>query len=116
MRSGATTSGGGLGPLFEGIREPARKTDPQTSKDAARHMKESGQINAQAMETLRALRRYIDDHGRRPTSNELCQGNVELRFRYARRLPELEKAGLVRRLPPRVCHVTDRRAHTWEPV
>ncbi len=93
LRSGATIAGAGLGPLFDGLAR-ARATDPDSSHRAAQHAKDNGTISRQALETLEALRSY----GAAASSKELAAGDVGRRYIYARRLPELEAAGLVRRI------------------
>ncbi|MFQ5506958.1 MAG: hypothetical protein ACE5F1_19475, partial [Planctomycetota bacterium] len=106
-------NGGDLGPLFDNIRTPARTTDPGTSHEAARHLKQGGQLTAQAQATLEALREWLELWGSPPTSHELAGTDLKLRYLYARRLPDLEAAGLVVRDSSRTCRITSRRAMTW---
>lgn len=94
-----------------------RRTDPETSHEAARHVEQSGQAAAHAALVLNAVRTWP---GR--TSAELAE-NIRVawkvdwpnvRHEVARRLPELVSAGHVRRSTPRKCEATGRRSMTWE--
>lgn len=90
---------------------PARNTDPATSRDAAAELVASGRQALQQQEVLAAVRA-------RPglTSAELAQASDLDRYAVARRLPELERRGLVRRDGPRPCAVMSRMALTWWPT
>jgi len=82
--------------------------DPQTSHEAARKLMESGKLTGQRKAVLEALQK--------------CDGltHAELGalmgvhwLTPARRLPELERMGLVRKGEPRVCHVKQSKCCTW---
>lgn len=71
----------------------ARKADPVSSKIAAHEITECGKRQKQLNAVLMLVRDYP---GR--TSRELAELSFEMdRYLTARRLPELEKLGLVRR-------------------
>jgi hypothetical protein len=99
-------------PLFDGpvlpLRVPARTGDPASSQAAAVDVVVSGRMRAQQRAALEAVR----DH---PgcTSMELAQVCDLDRYQLARRLPELERAGQVRRGWQRICRVSGRPAVTW---
>lgn len=86
----------------------ARATDPETSRLAADEITRSGARDAQAAEVLRRLREHPGS-----TSMELAGLGLD-RYAIARRLPELERLGLVRRGDARTCQ-TGRLALTWWP-
>lgn len=76
-----------------GTRPPrARRTDPDSSHVAADRAKRSGAIGAQATTTFIAVRAYPG-----LTSKQLAGVCPLDRYQVARRLPELERRGLVRR-------------------
>ena len=71
----------------------ARRTDPESSHAAADQAEADGTIATHALVTLGAVRRLPG-----LTSKQLA-GACELdRYQIARRLPELERRGLVRRV------------------
>lgn len=86
----------------------ARSTDPVTSHEAAEEHVESGRNNSQRRIVLEILQ-IIDGS----TSDELAQAMKISRYIPARRLPELERASLVKRGEPRKSSVTGRRGVTW---
>jgi hypothetical protein len=92
-------------------RTRARSSDPDTSVEAAHELVSSGRLNSQCRAVLDALRRLDGS-----TSAELGQ-TIDLgensRHVAGRRLPDLERRGLVRRGDPRKCRATGRRALTW---
>lgn len=88
----------------------ARKHDPETSKSAAEAVTASGKRDAQAQAVLLILR----DH---PGSTSAEIGNLVFdRYVAARRLPELERLGMVRKGEPRACSTTGKSATTWWPT
>lgn len=89
----------------------ARRTDPLTSHEAAADITESGVRGRQMADVLTAVKRYP---GR--TSAELGSVSRFDRWVAARRLPELEKKGLVVRGEARKCRITSKRSITWWPV
>lgn len=94
----------------------ARQRDPQTSHEAAEQVTSSGTRDRQAGEVLTAVHAHPG-----MTSRELAREAGLDRYVTARRLPELERLGRVRRGPARVCAVSEaeasicRRAVTWWP-
>ncbi len=95
--------------LFDAANK-SRRTDPDTSRIAADQAERSGLIGRQQHEVLALVRSHP---GR--TSAELGQllGGQDARFIVARRLPELERLGVVRRGDKRVCHAHGTMAGTW---
>lgn len=91
------------------LRPRARRTDPSTSHEAAAAMLASGAIGRQAQDVLDAVRRWPG-----LTSLELGARMEIDRWAVARRLPELEGAGHVRRGEAR--QVNGRRHMTWWPA
>jgi hypothetical protein len=89
----------------------ARKADPMPSKLAAEQVTASGRREGQLLAVLALLRRHP-----RSTSLELSRHGSLDRYIVARRLPELEHVGLVRRLPARICIVGNRQATVWEAI
>ena len=88
----------------------ARHTDPPTSHAAAAHVETSGVAASQREAVLDLVRRFPGC-----TSAELVGGGLD-RYQLARRLPELEHRGLVRKGPQALCRVMGRQAITWWPV
>jgi DNA-binding MarR family transcriptional regulator len=88
----------------------ARTSDPATSKAAARHI--VGRLKARQSAALQAVRDWPGQ-----TATELAEacGIFDPRI-FNRRLPELEKLGMVERGPARGCRVTGRLAATWKAV
>ena len=92
----------------------ARNTDPITSDIAAEKLVASGQHNIQKTQVYAALKQYKLAKDRNPTSAELAQFSGLDRYMVARRLPDLQKNGLVRKVDRRVCSVTTNPAVTWD--
>jgi predicted ArsR family transcriptional regulator len=89
-------------------RPLARRTDPESSHIAARRMVESGAQGDQQQITLVLVRKYPNR-----TSDELAALGSLDRYQLARRLPELERSGLVERGAMRKSDTTGRPACTW---
>lgn len=85
----------------------ARRSDPVSSHEAAAEHVASGSHDSQKADVLRTLRAHP-----RSTSAELSAYGID-RFTVARRLPDLEKEGFVRRDGLRDCRVTKRRSVVW---
>lgn len=108
-----------LPPVAPGIeralRSPiAASSDPDTSHLAAKAVTESGQREGQLLAVLAVLKKYP-----RLTSMELAHHASEpdkMRFICARRLPELERGGLVRRAGKRECSISGMKATIWEAI
>ena len=95
------------GTLFTGPAT-ARKSDPDTSHEAARRFEQSGKAEIQRKKVFRGV---VDFPGR--TSAELSPLVGLDRYAVARRLPELEKSGSVRKGQPRICSAHGTAAVTW---
>jgi DNA-binding MarR family transcriptional regulator len=87
----------------------ARRTDPETSHEAAQAVLGSGQVKVQQAIVLEAVLRWPG-----LTSLELAARLRLDRYQVARRLPELERAGLVAKGPAR--RVGLRYGVTWLPA
>ena len=96
--------------LFE-ARKLARRADPVTSHLAAIHVVESGTRAHQQSQTVAAVKMFP---GR--TSAELAEAAAFDRYALARRLPECERAGAVKRGEPKHCAITGRLALRWYPA
>lgn len=93
------------------VRTPtARATDGHASHEAAEHMDTSGKRAAQQAIAITAVAQYPG-----LTSLEVSRRSGICRFVLARRLPECETGGAVRRGPERRCTVSGRTAATWYP-
>ena len=89
----------------------ARRTDPASSRLAAEEVTRTGRRAAQCEAVLALVRK----HPRR-TSLELSRLSKLDRYAVSRRLPELERRGLIRRGVTRDCTVNGRPMLTWEAV
>lgn len=89
----------------------ARRTDPESSHQAAEIHTLSGKRAHQQDQAAAAVRKFP---GR--TSFELATCTDLDRYMLARRLPECETAGRVRRGAQRACSVTGRLAMEWLPA
>ena len=89
----------------------ARRTDPESSHLAAEHVTRSGARAHQQAQAVAAVRAYPGC-----TSFELATRTDLDRYMLARRLPDAETAGAIRRGEQRVCQVSNRRALTWYPT
>lgn len=100
----------------------SHRADPDTSRQASRKLTASGRLTEQRARVLNAVRAQPVP----ATSSEIawrCEDawpieseRKELRSLIAKRLPELEKLGFVRRCPARTCKRTGNNATTWEGV
>jgi hypothetical protein len=116
-------------PLFDGIEstedmdEPAallddlgptgpqaRASDPETSHEAAAWLEGSGEGSRQRKAVLAAVRQTPG-----LTSDEIAASLHADRHMPGRRCSELERAGLIRRGPPKPSFLTGRRGVTWFP-
>lgn len=98
---------------------PSLKPAPRsTSAEALCEIKATGVLGEQQRAVLVALaevcRCFEGPWGR--TSREVARGSGVDRYVVARRLPELEREGLVERYDVRLCDVTERKAITWKPT
>ena len=109
---------------FYETKKRHRTTDPETSKAAAEEITRSGTAARQAEQVLALVR----SSATKRTSRELALiAGLDAETRHldyhaiARRLPELEKAGKVRKAEARKCtvgvrHGNHRKSVTWELV
>lgn len=100
-------------PIEKALDHPiARATDPATSHEAAARVTASGARGKQHRMVLDMLKSWPGH-----TSQEMAQhfGLLD-RYQIARRLPELESAGLAEKMPARDCAVSGSSAHPWRPV
>jgi hypothetical protein len=86
----------------------AHRGDPQTSRDAAEHLQRSGRLATQQQAVLEALRQCDG-----ATHAELGAFMGLHWLTPARRLPELERAGFVRKGEPRICTIKGSKCCTW---
>lgn len=96
-------------PLFD--NPIARRKDPKSSHEAADEITRSGNRASQAQEVLALVRRH-QGH----TSLELSRFSRTLdRYQVARRLADLNEAGLVYQGQLRNCSIGKRLAVAWFP-
>ena len=96
-----------------------RTTDPETSRLAAQRAEASGSIacaRQRILETLASL--SVCSVSPDDTASEIADHSVSLgravdRYTVSRRLPEMERDGLVERHPARVCRVSGTLQTTW---
>ena len=88
----------------------ARQSDPVTSHTAAGEANSSTWLAAQAAEVLDCVKRHPGS-----TSAEIGEllGWKGARWAAARRLPEMERRGVVKRGEARRCEASGRTAVTW---
>ena len=108
---------GGTLPLFPPSNGPeyppedtprSHRRDPETSRQAAKRLKRSGNLKTQRQAVLEALR-----HCNGGTHAEIGEFMGVHWLAPARRLPELERDGLVRKGAARICRVKGSRCCTW---
>lgn len=85
-----------------------RKTDPETSAEAAERIVTSGAADAQRQKVLEALRQMDG-----LTSAELAHVMRADRHMVGRRLPDLRRIGAVKQGAKRICRVNGTNAMTW---
>jgi len=96
-------------PKPTGQRQPlSHHDDPPTSRDAARKLSQSGRLTGQRRAVLDALHQCDG-----ATHAELGRAMGCDWLVAARRLPELERAKLVRKGEPRICKVKGSKCTTW---
>ncbi len=93
----------------------ARSTDPPSSHEAAAKMRESGKLSRHCEIVLALVRAnpgrtYAEIYG---TATAEQQRELHEAVAVARRLPDLEKVGLVRKGEARLCGVKGNRMVTW---
>ncbi len=93
-------------------RRRARKSDPDTSHEAAQHVTKTGKASAMKRRILDFLRATTKPP---MTAFEIADSmGVRERATVGRRTGEMEKDGTLRRLAKRRCAITGRSAATWE--
>jgi DNA-binding MarR family transcriptional regulator len=102
------------------MNQLARTTDPETSHEAAAELVDSGKHQIQKAKVYNALLWCNRAQQLAPTSAELARHSGLDRYLVARRLADLEKAGLVDKvrdddgeLIKRKCSVNGSRATVW---
>lgn len=94
------------------MNHPARNDDPSSSHDAAEHVVSSGLQAQQHSLAASAVRKHPG-----LTSLELARATGLDRFMLARRLPELQRNGLIVRGMVRKCSASNGRSGvTWFPA
>lgn len=106
--------------VLDKVREEppiARNTDPESSHIAAKDIKDSGRQMMQQIECLYLVREFPG-----LTSRELAEKKGADRYMFSRRLPELERNGMVERARNpdgsfllRVCNVGGKKSCVWFP-
>lgn len=98
--------------IEKSLRAPiSAKADPSTSREAAAKITHSGKREGQQLAALALVRKYPGC-----TSLELARkGGTMDRYVLARRLPEIERGGLVYQSTPKVCGISGHKAVTWWP-
>jgi len=92
----------------------ARNTDHVSSHEAADDIQSSGKLAQQKAVVLNALRMFQESRGP-ATSAELAKHYEMDRYMVAKRLPDLEKQGLVQKCAEmKKCPVGGKRATAWE--
>lgn len=94
-------------PLFD-LPPLSRNSDPTTSYVAAERIHKTGKVKGQRQRIYEALKR----HGG-VTAAELADLMGEDITMPGRRLPELERAGFIRKGPARKCKIKSTTCHTW---
>ncbi len=97
--------------LFDKPLATARKTDPDSSHQAADGVESEGIASKQRRWCYNAVKNYPNN-----TARELAKYAELDRYMLSRRLPELEQLGYVRRSHQRRCTVGGRMSLTWESV
>ena len=89
----------------------SHRSDPHTSRQAEAAITASGQRQTQAEIVLEAVNAHPG-----LTSAELTR-HIEMdRWQIARRLPDLEANGLVKKGKPRLCNLKRKLSVIWWPV
>jgi len=92
-----------------------RRTDPSSSKAAAKVLVKSGVHASQLMKVMSYLY-FHQGHTSKELSVKMERDGIvgeDMRFLVARRLPELAEAGLAERRGKRSCKISGRLAVTW---
>ena len=120
-----TSAGANTLPLFpaadaiqQALEKPvARRQDPESSKAAGRAVTASGCREGQLRQVLELVKRHPGSTSLELAASAERDGDASLdRYVIARRLPELESAGLVKRGQERSCTVGRRSALPWWPA
>ena len=92
------------------LTELARRTDPISSQLAGEAIADSDLRRSQQAQTVRLVHSWPG-----ATSRELAEKSGLDRYVLARRLPEVERQGLIQRGPFKRCEISGRPALTWWP-
>ena len=94
----------------DGYQPPirARRSDPETSREAADKLLASGAATSQLRDVLAALRKHPGC-----TAAELADAEELDRYTVSRRLPELVRMMLAVKQPARTCRVRKTSMLTW---
>jgi hypothetical protein len=92
----------------------ARATDPQSSHEAAERMNASGKAKAHREQATDLVWKYPGRTSRELAAMADCPAELD-RYELARRLPEAESEGQVKKGPKRKCKVAGTLAVTWIP-
>lgn len=111
--------------LFDGVdlmvNPLSRKSDPATSREAAKRMVETGKLTCDKERVLRALRTWYAATGEPITAGELAHeysigpSDAEGYSVCHKRLPGLREDGLVETCEARECRIRKNRCQTWRP-
>lgn len=105
--------------LFD-IDEPeriARRTDPQTSHDAAaEQLPRIGKSQADVLAVIRRSASALTANEAAEIARRSTANNSRMCETYRKRLGELERKGLVRVVGVRACGVTGKRVQMYEAV
>lgn len=96
-------------PEFPNQQTLFRNTDPETSRLAAEDLTRRGKRGHQKQQILSYLKTCVGYE----TSAEIARWGQMDRHMVARRLPDLERDGLVERCGLGECRVTGHQAVTW---
>lgn len=99
--------------LFERDYDPrklAARADPESSHKAAAELVESGRLGSQCKTVLEALKKEVEP----ATACEIAKNSGLDRIMVSRRLPDLEKVGLVKRCGQRECKASQPRKSVQE--
>ena len=94
-----------------GRRARARRTDPETSHEAARSVEICGTAADQRRKCLQAVREAPGS-----TAAEIAEVLGMERHAPSRRLPELRESGWICNGKARVCRIQGRSSLTWWPA
>lgn len=89
----------------------ARRTDPETSKIAARQVEASGRAGSHRHKIFTFIQ-----HNNDRTAGEIADGIGMIMHKVAKRITELNTANLITPGTPRICRVEGTFMRTWRAV